>query len=77
LQNLAAAYADGIDCQHGTERAFGVSLATLEQKWRSSILKENTLASTWQNISPYLVLLCLVLIIPLISIAGTLRKRNS
>lgn len=77
LQNLAAAYADGMDCERGTERVFGVSLSNLEQKWRSSLRGENPLLPAFQNISPYLVLLCLVLIIPLIGVAGTLRKKGT
>jgi hypothetical protein len=77
LRNLTASYADGVDCEHGTERAFGISLSTLETEWHSSVLGQNALLSTLQNISPYLVLLCLVLIIPLIGIASALRKRGS
>jgi hypothetical protein len=77
LQNLAVVYAKGLDCERGTERAFGVSLSGLESQWRSSTFGQNAVSSTFQNISPYLVLLCLVLIIPLVGIAGTLRKRNS
>jgi hypothetical protein len=77
LQNLMSTYADGIDCENGTERAFGVSLSTLEQKWRASILGGNRLLPALQNISPYLVLLCLVLIIPFIGIINTLRKKGS
>jgi hypothetical protein len=77
LLSLAAAYADGVDCEHGTERAFGMSLSTLEQKWRSSVLGQNRLLPVLQNISPYLVLLCLVLIIPFIGILVTLRKKGS
>ena len=77
LQNLVRSYADGVDCEHGTERAFGVSLSSLEADWRSSILGQNALLSALQNISPYLVLLCLVLIIPLIGIVSTMRKRGS
>ena len=76
LLNLAASYADGVDCERGPERAFGVSFPNLETKWRSSVLGQNSFLSVLQNISPYLVLLCLVLIIPLIGIAGTLRKRK-
>ena len=76
LLSLAAVYADGVDCEHGTERAFGLSLSTLEQKWRSSLLGGNRLLPALQNISPYLVLLCLVLIIPFIGIIGTLRKKR-
>jgi hypothetical protein len=77
LSSLAASYADGMDCEHGTERAFGVSLSNLEQKWRSSALGGNPFSSIFQNISPYLVLLCLVLIIPFIGIIGTLRKKGN
>ena len=77
LLSLAAAYADGVDCQHGPERAFGIPLSTLETKWRSSVLRQNSFLPALQNISPYLVLLCLVLIIPFISIVSTLRKKGS
>ena len=77
LLKLVAAYADGVDCEHGTERAFGISLSNLETKWRSAVLGQNAFLSTLQNISPYLVLLCLVLIIPLIGIVSTLRKKGN
>jgi hypothetical protein len=71
---LAAAYAEGVECDRGTERPLGVSLSSLETQWRSSVLGERTFFSTLQNISPYLVLLCLVLIIPLLGITAALRK---
>jgi peptidase MA superfamily protein len=77
LLSLAAAYADGIDCEHGTERVFGLPLSNLEQKWHSSVLGQNRFLPALQNISPYLVLLCLVLIIPFIGIISTLRKKGS
>lgn len=77
LSSLASAYADGVDCEHGTERTFGTSLSNLEGKWRSSMLGKNAFISTLQNISPYLVLLCLVLLIPFAGILSTLRKKGS
>ena len=77
LLSLAASYADGVDCERGTERAFGIPLSNLEQKWRSSVLGQNRFLPALQNISPYLVLLCLVLIIPFIGIISTLRKKGS
>jgi hypothetical protein len=76
LLNLAAAYAEGLDCEHGPERAFGIPLSNLEQKWRSSMPGQNRLLPALQNISPYLVLLCLVLIVPFIGIVSTLRKKR-
>ena len=74
LQNLARTYADGLDCERGSERALGDSLSSLESKWRSSVLGQKALSSTLQNISPYFVLLCLVLILPMLGILSTLRK---
>jgi hypothetical protein len=76
LQNLAAAYGDGVDCESGTERAFSISLSNLEQKWHSAVLGQNSFLPALQNILPYLVLLCLVLVIPLIGIVSTLRKKG-
>lgn len=77
LLDLAAAYADGVDCERGPERAFGVSLSSLESQWRATVLGQNTALVTLQNISPYLVLLCLVLLIPLIGAISTLRRKGS
>ncbi|HLO32777.1 MAG TPA: peptidase MA family metallohydrolase [Anaerolineales bacterium] len=76
LLKLVSTYADGVDCERGTERAFGVSLSNLETKWRSSVLGQNAFLSILQSISPYLVLLCLVLLIPFIGILTILRKRK-
>jgi hypothetical protein len=77
LQSLAAAYADGLGCERATTDVFGASLSSLESNWRSAVFGQTSVSSTLQNISPYLVLLCLVLIVPLVGIAGALRKRNS
>jgi hypothetical protein len=77
LLDLAASYADGLDCQRGSERAFGLPLSNLEQKWLASVLGKSEALLALQTISPYLVLLCLVLIIPMIGIAGALRKGTS
>lgn len=77
LLSLASSYADGVDCERGPERAFGASFSHLESQWRSSALGQNTFLPVLQNSSPYLMLLCLILITPMISIVGTLRKRKS
>jgi hypothetical protein len=77
LMNLARSYADGVDCERGPERALGISLTNLEMKWRSFVLGQNVLLTTLQNMSSYLVLLCLVLVIPLIGIVSTLRRKGS
>jgi hypothetical protein len=76
LLDLAAAYADGMACERGPQTALGVSLPKLEANWRSSVLGQRPVLTAFQNASPYLVLLCLVLAIPMIGIAGTLRKKG-
>lgn len=77
LLSLIGFYASGVDCEHGPERAFGATLSNLEVNWRSSVLGQNTLLPALQNISPYLVLLCVILAIPFIGILITLRKKGS
>ena len=77
LLNLAASYAGGESCERGAERSLGETLSRLESRWRSTVLGQNTLRLTVENISPYLVLLCLVLIIPLIGVVITLRRKGN
>ena len=76
LLNLTASYANSMDCEAGTESALGISLSNLESNWRTSVLGQASFFTAFQNASPYLVLLCLVLAIPLLGIAGTLRKKG-
>ena len=77
LSNLASAYADGLECERGPERAFGVPLSQLERDWRASALGENALGATLGDSAPYLILLCLVLAIPLIAILSMTRKKGN
>jgi hypothetical protein len=77
LLSLAGAYASGMDCERGVERAFGVPLAKLETDWRASVLGQNRIGSILENLSPYLVLLCLVLIIPFVGMVSALRRMGS
>jgi hypothetical protein len=77
LFDLARAYASGNSCEQGPEITFGVSLASLETDWHDSLSGKNALTPVLQNITPYLVLLCLILIVPLISILGTRRRKVS
>jgi hypothetical protein len=77
LFKLATAYANGAGCEDGPEIAFGIPLANLEQNWQSSVAGQKTLPPALQNITPYLVLLCLMLLVPIIGMAGAMRKRES
>jgi hypothetical protein len=77
LLSLAGVYADGVDCERGVERAFGVPLARLEADWRATVLGQNTIVLVLGNLSPYLVLLCLVLVIPFIGILSATRRKGN
>lgn len=77
LLNLAKIYASGVDCERGVERAFGVSLAKLERDWRVTVLGQTGMMSTLENFAPYLLLLCLVVLFPLIGVIGTKRRKGN
>ena len=76
LLSLVSIYADGVDCERGTENAYGVSLSKLEMDWRASALGQNAILPALRNLSPYLVLLCLILLIPFIGIITVMRKKG-
>ena len=76
LFTLATTYANGVDCVNGTERAFGVSLAKLERDWRVTILGQSNIMFTLGNFAPYLVLLCLVVLFPLIGVLGSPKMKG-
>jgi hypothetical protein len=77
LLDLAFIYADGLDCERGVERAYGISLSKLEMDWRRSVLGQNTILPALQNMFPYLALLCLVLLIPFIGITNVIRRKGN
>ncbi|MEJ5224814.1 MAG: peptidase MA family metallohydrolase [Anaerolineales bacterium] len=77
LSTLLRAYADGLSCTQGTERAFNKPLAALESEWRANALGEDRLAPAIQGLAPYIAL-PLLLAIPalLIFVLGLAEKRN-
>lgn len=76
LLSLANIYADGVTCERGTERAFGVPLAKLERDWRVTALGQTAFASALGDFAPYLILLCLVIFFPFVAILNSVRKKG-
>ncbi len=74
LFSLVSAYADGLSCEQGVVRAFGLPLSQLEANWRMNSLRENVLGEALGRLSPYLLLLGLILVIPAWQVVGALRK---
>lgn len=74
LFQLASAYADGLGCDQGVVRTLGTSLASLDTRWRESVLGENVAGVFLRNMMPYLGLFVFMLLIPLI---GFFQRRPS
>ncbi|HZU85924.1 MAG TPA: peptidase MA family metallohydrolase, partial [Anaerolineaceae bacterium] len=62
LQELAALYADGVDCQQGIQTVYKTSLDQLELRWKQEYLGMDAELLAWQSLLPYLAILLFVLI---------------
>ncbi len=65
LTALTKAYADGLDCELGATRAFGLPLTQLDTRWRESVLGQNVAGVALRDLAPYLLMMGLALFIPL------------
>ena len=75
LEALTRAYADGMSCERGVQTALGSTLTQLERQWRREAFREDALLKAFRNLSPWLIILVLALIVPLgLTLAGTRRK---
>lgn len=77
LLKLATSYADGVGCGRGPELAFGISLSSLENRWQAARLGQTPILPALENLAPYLVLLCIVIGFPFISIIITMRRKGN
>jgi hypothetical protein len=77
LQNLLGFYQDGFACNEGMQAAFSASIAQLEYRWQQEVLGIDVEFLALQNLSPYLVILLILLFFPLSPyIFGLLRIQN-
>ncbi len=75
LEKLARAYADGLSCERGVQTALGSTLPQLERRWRGEAFREDALLKALVNLSPWLVVFLLALVLPLsLALAGSKRK---
>ena len=68
LNRLIQSYVDGLGCEQGVQRALGVSLSELEYTWRAERLGEDRLFVAFKNLSGYLLLFAVLLVLPLLPI---------
>ena len=65
MQELLAAYTKGISCEKGIEQVFGKTLAQMEYHWQQESLGIHSELLVLKNLSPYLLLLALFVIVPI------------
>ncbi|MCE9645894.1 MAG: hypothetical protein K8S20_07830 [Chloroflexi bacterium] len=76
LTRLTQAYGEGFDCELGATNALGIPLSQLDLRWRESVLGQNVTGVAARNLSPFILLLALVLVVPLWGAVDLLRQRR-
>lgn len=76
LTRLTNAYSDGFNCELGATNALGTPLSQLDSRWRESVLGQNITGVAARNLSPFILLMALVLVVPLWGAIDILRQRR-
>lgn len=77
LTRLTNAYSDGFNCELGATNALGTPLSQLDARWRESVLGQNITGVAARNLSPFILLMVLVLVVPLWGAIDLLRQRRN
>ena len=75
LLNLAKVYTGGVDCEIGFQNVFGTSLSEADATWREKALGQNVLGIAFRNMLPYLVLLILLILLPILVGMNSARQK--
>lgn len=76
LARLMDAYNQGFNCELGATQALGVPLSELDLRWRETVLGQNLTGVAFRNLSPFLLLLLIVLVVPIWGAIDMLRQRR-
>jgi hypothetical protein len=76
LQNLISQYMDGLGCDEGPEAALGLTLGQLEFRWQQETLGVDAGVLIMRNLSPYMIILGIILLIPLFTVLPGLINRK-
>ena len=79
MQELLAVYMQGIGCLEGFEQVFGKTLAQLEYQWQQEVLGIHSELLVIKNLSPYLLLMAVFIIVPVspgVARLFSLNKKN-
>ncbi len=76
LARLMDSYGDGFSCELGATNALGTPLSQLDTRWRETVLGQNVLGVAARNLSPFILLMALVLVVPIWGAIDLLRQRR-
>jgi hypothetical protein len=76
LARLTDSYTEGFNCELGATQALGVPLSQLDTRWRETVLGQNVGGVALRNLTPFLLLMLLVLVVPIWSAIDMLRRRR-
>lgn len=76
LTRLTAAYGEGYPCELGATNALGTPLSQLDARWRESVLGQNLAGVAARNLSPFILLMVLVMIVPIWGAIDVFRLRK-
>ena len=76
LARLTKSYSEGFNCELGATNALGTPLSQLDTRWRESELGQNITGVAIRNLSPFIMLMALVLLVPLWGAIDMVRQRR-
>jgi hypothetical protein len=76
LSDLMQSYAGGEGCEYGSQTSLGLSLTRLEKDWLREALGESVVLSALMNLLPWLFLLLVGILAPLLLLLLNLRKKD-
>jgi hypothetical protein len=74
LEEISRQYIAGENCENGIRKTTGMTLNQIQHVWEEEVLGVNPNFRAFRNISPYGLLLILVIILPLVSTISGRRK---
>ncbi len=76
LSAMMTSYAGGAGCEVGSQPAVGSTLTQLERSWQREVLGQEVILAALESLLPWLILLAVVLVAPVILTVANLRSRK-
>jgi hypothetical protein len=76
MDRLISNYANGVDCEVGTQAAFGAGLQQLERRWWRDSLSKSPVRTAFTNLLPWLAFLLVIFIAPIVLLVINLQSKS-